>query len=991
MIGSTRHRYIVQCSWQREASAFYISCLQDLSGKLSIVDAETAKRVLFGWHRASYYGTMLETVQLAHLPCIVVTPLLALDYFASPKPLANTELHWDEACRLAMEAAPHMRAALLESRFKPSAHAWLQGVPGWELLHADEDAAAAYRSLEAKSVELDAFCTLQDWFNGAVLELVLQNDEVKSAWQPLVRKLHSMSAVGMSLEHGFDEENWLVSVGWKHDETPFRIALKLVEPERDDLVEFEARGSRSIVDEAWTLHLMLQDKIDPYTVMEVPADSVPDENEVPSDWRPYIRSAIWKQQQGWASLVPELADADSETRYVKSRLSEEEVWFFLTEGSLRLVEAGVVVLLPSWWEGVRKARPQLKVQVHSTAQAHPDSLFGLDRMVNFDWRVAIGNMELSEAEFRRLAESKRRLFRIHGKWVQLDAQLVERLRRTVAKTEKRGLSLGNALAQYWMDDAANDEADAAEPGSVERSEKETVAIEVELDGQLQQLAGQLQRSAKVPLLPAPEGLQGTLRNYQREGFSWMVFLHRFGMGGCLADDMGLGKTVQWLAYLLYLKQEHRGSGPALLICPTSVIGNWQKEAERFAPSLRVHLHYGPHRAKGKSFAPSIAEADLVITSYTLAHLDIDELSSIAWGSLCLDEAQHIKNAHTKQASSIRRLNARHRIALTGTPVENRLSELWSIFEFLNPHYLGSFRQFQQRFVHPIEKEGNAERIAQVQRMIRPFLLRRMKKDPAIQLDLPDKHETKVFVSLTQEQAALYENVLQHMLEQIDRLPAMERRGLVVATLTKLKQICNHPALLLKENMSFRGTRTVERSYKLTRLLEMIQEVRAEGEKCLVFTQYVQMGYLLEAAIQGVLGQTPQFLHGSVPKRQRDLMIERFQNESADTNSIFILSLRAGGTGLNLTGASHVFHFDRWWNPAVEDQATDRAYRIGQTKDVQVHKFITLGTMEERIDEMLERKQRLSSQIVGSSEQWITELSTGELQQLFALRRQWVRG
>jgi SNF2 family DNA or RNA helicase len=357
-----------------------------------------------------------------------------------------------------------------------------------------------------------------------------------------------------------------------------------------------------------------------------------------------------------------------------------------------------------------------------------------------------------------------------------------------------------------------------------------------------------------------------------------------------------------------------------------------------------------------------------------------------WHSICLDEAQNIKNAYTKQSQAIRGLTAGHRIAMTGTPMENRLTELWSIFDFINPGYLGSLRSFTEWFVNPIEKAQDNERITQVQRLVRPFLLRRMKTDPLIELDLPEKTEAKVYVSLTAEQAALYESVLQDMLTKLDTLLPMERRGAILATLTKLKQVCNHPALALKDESARRFV--AERSAKVERLLEMVQELRAEGDQCLIFTQFVEAGNLLQSLLAEALGEPILFLHGGVPKAKRDAMITEFQSTTSSPG-VFLLSLKAGGVGLNLTAASHVFHFDRWWNPAVENQATDRAFRIGQTRHVQVHKFVALGTLEERIDEMIERKQTLSEHIVGAGEQWITEMSTDDLRDLFALRREWV--
>ena len=583
-----------------------------------------------------------------------------------------------------------------------------------------------------------------------------------------------------------------------------------------------------------------------------------------------------------------------------------------------------------------------------------------------------------------MADQKKRLIYIRGKWIQLDPAYLEQIRAAMRQVEKKkGLSFRDVLEMHLL--ASNGE-DEANTGAIDEH-KDALQIRVELNSNLRSLMKQLNQTKSIPLVEQINGLEANLRHYQVEGVSWLLFLRQMGLGGCLADDMGLGKTIQFISYLLKVK-EHRASeteSPSLLICPTSVLGNWQKELARFAPTLNVHLHYGPQRAKGETFPASFQGADLVITSYNLAQLDEEDLCSVSWNALCLDEAQNIKNAYTKQSQAIRRITAQQRIALTGTPIENRLTELWSIFDYINPGYLGTLSHFNQKYVGPIEKNGDGAAVltSRVQRLIRPFLLRRVKKDPAIQLDLPDKYESKAYVSLTPEQGALYETVVQNMMEKIESLNGIEKKGVILATLTKLKQICDHPGLFLKEAGVGSGTR----SAKLERLVEMIDELRSEGGSCLIFTQFVEMGHLLQAALEQELKEPVQFLHGGLNKSKRDAMIARFQDAALPEGErchIFILSLKAGGTGLNLTAANHVFHFDRWWNPAVENQATDRAFRIGQNRDVQVHKFVTLGTLEERIDEMIERKQGLSDQIVGTGENWVTEMSTRRAPRAFCL-------
>lgn len=452
----------------------------------------------------------------------------------------------------------------------------------------------------------------------------------------------------------------------------------------------------------------------------------------------------------------------------------------------------------------------------------------------------------------------------------------------------------------------------------------------------------------------------------------------------VANNILCHNTIQLITLLLHehaLKRNARTLlNPTLLICPMSIVGNWQREFQRFAPSFSVMVHHGVERLSGSEFEEEARKHDVVLTTYSLALRDKEHLSSIQWENVVIDEAQNIKNETAKQTQAIKSIAANYKIALTGTPVENRLSELWSIMEFLNPGYLGSGTEFRKRFSLPIERYHNADRATSLKNMIQPFVLRRLKTDKAIISDLPDKMEMKVFCNLTQEQASLYEAVVKEMMEKIEQADGIERKGLVLATLMKLKQICNHPAQFMGDNSSL-----PHRSGKLARLTEMLEEVLAEGDKALIFTQFAEMGALLRHYLQETLGCETLFLHGGTPKKQRDMMVLRFQEERRGA-PLFLLSLKAGGVGLNLTSANHVFHFDRWWNPAVENQATDRAFRIGQKKNVQVHKFVCVGTLEERIDQMIEQKKVLAESIVGSGENWLTEMSTAQLKELFALNR-----
>jgi SNF2 family DNA or RNA helicase len=462
--------------------------------------------------------------------------------------------------------------------------------------------------------------------------------------------------------------------------------------------------------------------------------------------------------------------------------------------------------------------------------------------------------------------------------------------------------------------------------------------------------------------------------------AWLAFLAKFGFGACLADDMGLGKTIQALAYLLHEKEQERLNRPALLICPTSVVGNWVKEAQRFAPTLRVRVHHGGSRIKSvKEFVDATKHADLVVSTYALARKDAALFAEHRWKGIILDEAQNIKNPDSLQSRAVRDLQGNFRMALTGTPVENRLSELWSIMQFLNPGYLGGLTEFHNRFAVPIETFHDTRAAETLRRLAQPFILRRLKSDPKIISDLPEKMEMKVFCTLTPEQATLYRAVVKDMMEKIEAAGGMSRRGLVLTALTKLKQVLNHPAQLLKD-----GSALENRSGKLERITEMLEEALSENDSALVFTQYRDMGEMLKKHFQKKLLQPTLFFHGGLSKLGRDDMLGRFQSGQ---ERLMVLTLKAGGLGINLTRANHVFHFDRWWNPAVENQATDRAHRIGQTKKVQVHKLLCLGTLEEKIDAMIESKKSLTENVLGSGESWLTELSNMQLRDIFELREE----
>jgi SNF2 family DNA or RNA helicase len=640
--------------------------------------------------------------------------------------------------------------------------------------------------------------------------------------------------------------------------------------------------------------------------------------------------------------------------------------------------AGFGVLVPPWWNK-KGARLGVKVKMMSKQEAGGPGKMTMENLVNYQWQLSLGETELTEKEFKTLVKLKSPLVQIRGQWVMLDAEQIE------------------AAIKFWEQGQVQGEMSLLEAAKIglggESSAGGLPVDKVVPDDWLAEWMEQFKQSDKLEQLDQPIGLLGQLRPYQQYGYSWLAFLRKWRLGACLADDMGLGKTIQTISLLLREK-ESLGKLPApfLLIAPTSVVTNWEREIGKFAPGLQTYIHRGSARLKGAEMRKAIKGKDVMLTSYPVARLDAESIQPINWLAVILDEAQNIKNPVAKQTQVIRKFNAQFRIALTGTPVENRLSELWSIMHFLNPGYLGGRTQFRANFALPIERYHDEDALKQLKQLTTPFILRRVKTDPRVITDLPEKVESKVYCSLTEEQATLYEAVVEDVMKRIEEEEGIQRRGLVLSMLMQLKQICNHPVQYLHQTRKGKKGEAsplvdlTGRSGKLERLGELLEEISAEADRALIFTQFAEMGEMLTNYLPPAFGVATQFLHGGTSTKARDQMVKRFQ-EDEHAPSIFILSLKAGGTGLNLTRANHVFHFDRWWNPAVEDQATDRAFRIGQKRNVQVHKFVTTGTLEEMIDDMIESKKGLAQAVVGSGENWITEMSTDELRRVVSLRRE----
>ncbi|MDX2231720.1 MAG: DEAD/DEAH box helicase [Leptolyngbyaceae cyanobacterium bins.349] len=774
-------------------------------------------------------------------------------------------------------------------------------------------------------------------------------------------------------------QTWTAPLQLSRAETLFRTCLYLHAPEsgRQD----------------WQLEYFLQAADDEDFLLDAPTIW-----NYPVERLRYRGRAIAQPQEtflmglGLASrLYPPIDASLQAPRPQFCSLTPMQAYEFLKTTAWRLQDNGLGVVVPASLasQGGWANRLGLKIQAE-TGKLPTGKRLGLQSLLNFRWELTIGGQSISKEEFDRLVALNTPLVEINGEWVELRSQDIRAAQNFFAsRKDQPALSLEDALR--------------ISTGDTQMIEKLPV-VSFEASGALEELINTLNGKRTLEPIPAPAGFRGELRPYQARGVGWLSFLEQWSLGACLADDMGLGKTIQLIAFLLHLQEQDTLKQPTLLVCPTSVLGNWEREVKKFGPSLKVWQHHGEGRPKGKEFAKAVKGKQLVITSYALVQRDLKDLQTVSWQGVVLDEAQNIKNPEAKQSQAVRQLEAQFRIALTGTPVENRLSELWSILDFLNPGYLGPKNFFQRRFATPIERYGDTSSLQTLKSLVQPFILRRLKTDRDIIQDLPEKQEMAVFCGLSEEQASLYQHTVEKSLQDIEASDGIQRRGIILALLTKLKQICNHPDLFLKETETrLQRERSVEpgqqaeqvqsfqsRSGKLKRLEEMLEELVAEGDRALIFTQFAEWGKLLQTHLERQLGREVLFLYGSTTKKQREEMVDRFQHDP-QAPRIFILSLKAGGVGLNLTRANHVFHYDRWWNPAVENQATDRVFRIGQTRNVQVHKFVCSGTLEEKIHDLIESKKALAEQVVGAGENWLTELNTDQLRDLLLLDRSAIIG
>ncbi|MGK7887622.1 MAG: DEAD/DEAH box helicase [Crocosphaera sp.] len=739
----------------------------------------------------------------------------------------------------------------------------------------------------------------------------------------------------------------------------FRVCFQLETP---------AKSSKKLEQPNWRLHYYLQALDDPTFLISA--------NVI---WSNPVARLIWDNRtinQPQETLLKGLGLASRLYYLVENSLQENQpsfceldpiqVYEFLRSISDILKDNGLgVILPPSLEKGVEEKR--LGISLTAEVKSKKGQRLSLQSLLNYKLNLAVGDKTISKKDFEKLLAQKSPLVEIKGEWIALQPSDVKAAQEILNKSyDPLELSVEDAL-RFSTGDSS------------------TVAklpiTNFEAKGELATLINTINNNESIPIIENPRGFKGQLRPYQKRGVGWLSFLEKWGLGACLADDMGLGKTPQLIGFLLHLKSEEMLAQPTLVVCPTSVLNNWEREVQKFAPTLSTLIHHGDKRSKGKAFVKAVNKKNIIITSYSLIYRDIKSFEQVEWQGIVLDEAQNIKNPQAKQSQAVRKISTQFRIALTGTPVENRLTELWSILDFLNPGFLGTQQFFRRRFATPIEKYGDKESLKIMRSLVRPFILRRLKTDKTIIQDLPEKQEMTIFCGLSSEQAQLYQQLVDNSLAEIEEKTGIERKGLILSLLLKLKQICNHPAHFLKQKILNKA----EESGKLLRLEEMLEELIEEGDHALIFTQFSEWGKLLQPYLQKKLQQDVLFLYGATRRVQRQEMIDRFQHDPNGPR-IFILSLKAGGTGLNLTRANHVFHIDRWWNPAVENQATDRAFRLGQKRNVQVHKFVCTGTLEEKINEMLESKQKLAEQTIDTGEQWLTELDTDQLRNLLLLDR-----
>lgn len=734
--------------------------------------------------------------------------------------------------------------------------------------------------------------------------------------------------------------------------SPFNLCIRLNSASNDERND-------------WSLEVLMQSQKDPsFTISISDYFATKETNQALN--QKMFGSSIEKGlllQLGLACRVYPKLEAIFLSNMANSTISinTDEAYQFLKEDAWTLKASGYRIIVPSWWSSKGRVKAKIKMKASKASKSdsdNPTGYFDARNLARFDYKLAMGEHEVSSEEWQALLASKSELVYFRGQWVEIDASEMEKMQK---------------LIESQIKDKAT--------GSIKDlliTSSDSELYDVELDTVMEGMLSKLNNKDKIDLEKQPPHLKATLRPYQARGLSWLSYLENLGLNPCLADDMGLGKTMQVIALLLLSPREK----PALLVAPTSVVGNWLREINKFAPSLKATIHHGSNRKDEKEFIAHVEHFDIIITSYGLIRKDKKLFHDYNWSRLILDEAHNIKNPLALQTKILYKIPSSSRIAITGTPVENRLLDLWSIFNFLNPGFLGTRSSFKNNFEYPIQRDSCPYQTKVLKKLVEPFILRRLKTDKNIIQDLPDKIEQKVYCELSQEQALIYQSIVDEVTKELNKTDDLTKRSaIIISSLLKLKQCCNHPAQVLQDNSEF----SLARSVKLQRLAEMTKEIINNGESLLIFSQFTDICDAIHKMLKTEFGLHTYYLHGGTSQKNRESMINAFQDEQSKPG-VFILSLKAGGVGITLTKANHVIHFDRWWNPAVENQATDRAYRIGQQKTVFAYKYITMGTIEEKIDKMLEDKQRVADLVVGSDESWLSKLDSKSFIELIKLSK-----
>ncbi len=770
-------------------------------------------------------------------------------------------------------------------------------------------------------------------------------------------------------------KNWTQSVTGVQLKQEFTLSLELKYPEK--------------VESDWGLvfSLLLRDGNKAITLNELWEGNKLKKHEISNilDSNEHYLETILRALGTASKIFPPIKRAFFDKIQQEIKLTSSEVMDFLKYPKDLLIQLGFNIILPNVFTRGGKQRLTARLIIRSKGDKKLKkgkstvlpSIFDINSMLEAKWEASLAGKNISEDEFHNLINSSEPLINLRGDWVLVDQQDIEdfkNIKESEIKSYMDALKLG-LIGEIQLK---------------ENGQKYDVVVE----GELSEIIKKIQSIESFEDISCPSSFKGNLRHYQQDSLTWLGNMIKFNFGLCLADDMGLGKTIQIIAFLLYLKESYPNNpGSILIVCPTSILFNWSRELEKFAPELEVILHHGVKRYTKASDIPEFLKSHRIfLTSYGTIRNDIDFLETIQFSGIIIDESQNMKNYNSKQTQAIYKLQSQYRICLSGTPIENRLLELWSLFNFLNPGLLGSRGEFQEKYILPIERFQNQDVINNLKAIIAPFILRRVKSDKTIIEDLPDKNEIKITVQLSERQVKMYQTLVEKTLEEIETAKSDERkqRGLILGLLVKLKQICNHPYQYLKTDISTLNKTEemndfISQSQKLERLLEMTDEVISNGEKVLIFTQFTQMGDILQKVLKWKYKFKILYFHGTVPERKRREIIDEFQSEDIESSPILILSLKAGGTGLNLTRGTTVIHVDRWWNPAVEEQATDRAYRIGQKSIVNVYKFVTVGSIEEKIEVLLEEKRNLADKIItATGESWISDLSDEKLKELLIL-------